>query len=224
MTAKSFWAGYKAKPVKESRFGIIPVGECTAHVIDIQPLLASQTFSLDDNGKITDVKSKEGFQMPFDQEVLVIVFQDEEGHVLIDRRSSTGWLHCDDKDENKALIATPEKIQQHGLRATADGRFIDRKGAGVTSTKKTESCLEIVDRFCSAVGVENPMSALNQALDIQVVAKKDNSGKDINEVRSYARAGAGFKTKATTVGAQPKAETVINQPAIAGDVDDDLPF
>lgn len=233
MSTLNFFQGYKAQPVKASRFGIIPVGEHTVKVIDVQALMSSQSFRLDDNGKITDVIVKDSFDQAFDQEILAVVFQNESGQVLIDRRSSKGWLHDDDKWSDTtvganghikgSLIATPQMIQQYGLKAVGN-RFVDKKGKGIESKGKTQSCLEIVDRLCDACEVENPMDIIGKMLDIQVVAKpKANSDDTTNEVSRYAKAGVGFKTKATTIGATQKEE-LKPAPVIAGDMDDDLPF
>lgn len=225
MSTVSFWGKYVAQPVKESRFGIIPQGEHTVKIIDVQALMSSHSFRLDDQGKITDVVVKESFDMAFDQEILALVYQDAEGRVLIDRRSSKGWLHSDDRDENKALKATPKMCQKYGLKQVGN-RFITPKGIGVENKDKTQSCLEIVDRLCSACETTSPMELLGKELDIQTVVKNSPDGKESIEVKAYAKKGAGFKTKATTVGAQPQVTIVMKQPAIPAlePVEDDLPF
>jgi hypothetical protein len=224
MSTSSFWGKYIAQPVKESRFGIIPVGEHSVSIIDVQALMASHSFKLDDNGKITGITVKENFDKAFDQEILAIVYQDVEGRVLIDRRSSIGWLHADDRDENKNLKATPQMCQQYGLKQVGN-RFTNPKGVGVPNKDKTNSCLEIVDRLCSACEVQSPMQLMGMQLDIQVINKPAPEGKTNAEVKAYAKLGTGFKTKATTVGTTPKAE-VKPAPAIAvlEPANDDLPF
>ena len=240
-TLKGFWGSYTAQPVKESRFGIIPVGEHTVRIIDVQGMLASETCQLDDNGMITNIRMKvdkdgaPSFDKTFDQDLAVIVFQDQDGHVLLHRRSSTGWLTPTDVDpKTKELLATPERVQKYGLKLISDGlkgkyaiKRTNRKQGeteyvGRPNSFKTSDCEQIMDRLCAAAEVETPNDLLGKMLDIRVEAE-DYNGKTTNDVTAYAKAGVGFKAKTVKT---TTAQAPINTPPIASltAVKDDLPF
>lgn len=241
-TLKGFWGSYTAQPVKESRFGIIPAGEWTVKIIDVQGMLASETCQLDDNGMITNIRTKvdkDGvptFDKTFDQDLAVIVFQDQENHVLLHRRSSTGWLTPLDVDpKTKQLLATPEIVARYGFKLISDDdgkskyavKRPNRKQGeteyvGRENKFKSADCEQIMDRLCSACEVESPNDLIGKYLDIRVESETYR-GKVTNDVTAYAKAGAGFKAKAV------KATTATAQivtPAIASltIVKDDLPF
>lgn len=200
MAKESFFSSYVAKPVVESRFGWIPVGFSAVSVVDVKAIMASQNVHLDENRLIVvEDKPKENFNKIFDQEVLCIVFCDEEGRVIIDRRSSKGWL------SNQDDSATPELIQKYGLKAE-DHRF-SKAGIGVPSKEKTDSCLNIIDRLCSACGVESPMMIVDTELKIEVVEIEYN-GKKNREVKSYHKLDS----------------TQVVAPEKSAPVEDDMPF
>jgi hypothetical protein len=206
MTTASFFGSYVAKPVVESRFGWIPVGMQTVTVTDIKEILASQDVHLDDDGKIVvDAKPKDKFNKVFDQNILCLVYSDEENRKLIDRRSSKGWL------SNDEASATPEMIQKYGLKT--EGNRFSMKGIGVPSAKKTESALAYVDRLCGATGVTNPLQVIGKDLKIEVV-EVEFEGKKNREVKSY------HSLDSTAVVATPKATPA----PIVDELPEDLPF
>src|SRR5665647_796770 len=99
-----------SEEIGEPRFGMIPVGEHVVKILEIQPFLASWNCSLDDNGKITNEAPKEDFlDARFDQPVVLVVFQNENGNVIMTRRSMKGWLTDTEVDKKtKKLVATPD--------------------------------------------------------------------------------------------------------------------
>jgi hypothetical protein len=234
MNAISFFATYVAQPVVENRFGLIPVGTSTVKIIDLKEIRASQNCRLSDDGKIVDITAKPTFPMEFDQNILIVVYQDSENRVIMDRRSSTGWLADGDKNDKKEPMVTPEIAQKYGM-TLLNGKYVrPRKGwkvgspesqlVGVENSFKTKSALSIVDKLCDACGVTNPMQILGKSLDIDVETDT-YEGKDGREVRGYAKAGTGFKAKkiAPVASNVPTNPAIQNLPEDTADPDD-LPF
>ena len=207
MNKLSFWAGFAPAEPKESRFGLISAGEHNVHIIDVKPMLASQNFKLTDDGKIGALTPKEKFDGAFDQEILAIVFQDEEGRVLIDRRSSIGWLTNDDPK------ATPALVQQYGLVAVGN-RFKNKKGVGVPSKEKSASCTDMASRLFNACEATSLADLMDSELKI-IVKEKKNGDKTSNEVVAYYP----ISHESTTASAPKPANKPVNTPD-----DDDLPF
>ena len=212
-TVKNFWDSFVPAEAKEARFGLIPAGKNKVHILCVQSILASQNFHLDDKGQIVGLEPKKDFNMAFDQDVLAVVFQDEEGRVLIDRRSEKGFLTADEKDDKGMIKATAEMVQRNGLVASG-ARFINKKGIGVTSKDKTASCVDMASRLFNA-GLATNLSELLDSEMIIDVKSKQFDGKDRNEVIGYYPLTYVFKDKTATVATTasvPAAPVLVEEP------------
>jgi len=221
---ENFWESFVPTAVKEARFGWIPSGECVVEIVDVRPLRATNDFSIDDNMKIHNItiKSPEKFDPAFDQDILCLVYKDSGGRILVDRRSSIGWLTNDD------ATATPEMIQKYGL--TSSGKRFTKNGIGIPSKRdadqpeesneiggKTKSCLDIANRLFQACGTSGIDELVGKKMKIVVVATK-NGNKEDRKVVNYYAPEAIIKAKADV----KPAETQKAKPAQPAD--DDLPF
>jgi hypothetical protein len=226
-TVKNFWDSFVPAEIKEARFGLIPEGKSNVHIIDVRPLRASQGFKLDDNGKITAISLKEDFDLKFDQDIVAVVFQDTEGRILIDRRSSIGWLTSDEKDSDGKIKVTAEFAQKYGLKSSGK-RFLSSKGEGVPSKEKTASCLDMGSRLARASnhfkeGVPvTPATLLDSDMIIDVL-NKPYDGKMRPEVIGYYPLGYVFKDKPADGIAAPKGNAPAPPPPVE-EPQEDLPF
>jgi hypothetical protein len=220
-TVKNFWDSFVPQEIKEARFGLIPEGKANVQVLDVRPLRASQGFKLDDDGKITAIALKEDFDLAFDQDILAIVFKDTEGRVLIDRRSSIGWVTASEKDSNGIIIVTEEFVQKHGLKHSGD-RFLTAKGVGVPSKDKTASCVDMASRLFNA-GEATTLVQLLGAHMIIDVKNRSYEGKMRPEVIGYYPLGYAFKDKPDNGTTTSKANVPAPPPPVE-EPQEDLPF
>lgn len=212
-----------SEEVGEPRFGMIPVGEHVVKILDIQPFLASWNCSLDDNGKITNESEKTDFaDARFDQPVVLIVFQNENGNVIMTRRSMRGWLTDEEVDKTtKKLIATPDFIRENKLKAVPSEnghRFVDANNKAFKSVQKTETCAYFNNRFCKAVGLPVGSSMLDAKVGDELMIKVEERGERASrktgviskryEVSDFALVSEGFKTHEVTTTAKEEIAPV----------------
>lgn len=226
-----------SEEVLESRFGRMPVGNHLVTVRAIMPFMASLNCKLADDctiGEITE-KPDDKFDKRFNQAIVVVVFQNEVGNAIINRRSMKGWLTDTTKDnKTKQIVATPEFIREHKLKAVPNTegtgyRFIDEKGKGFPSVDKTASCMRYNNLLCQAVGLPAGSNILDvqvgDQLWIKVEQKNAYASKDTGEmvdrfdVTDFAHKDKGFPT-------EPKSTKAVAEQAtpIATEAPDDLPF
>lgn len=208
-----------SEEIGEPRFGIVPVGEPIVKVFSVTPFLASWNCSLDDNGQITNEAPKPEFlDAKFDQPVVLIVFQNELGNVIMTRRSMKGWLTDDEVDKTtKKLIATPDYIRENKLKAVPaekGHRFVDANNKAFASAQKTGTCSYFNNRFCRAVELPIGSSMLDaligKELRIKVVThdylnKKTGEIEKKSEVTDFVLATEQFKTHEVTAKEEVKA-------------------
>jgi hypothetical protein len=202
-----------SEEIGEPRFGMIQPGEHVVKILEIQPFLASWNCSLDDNGKITNEAPKADFlDVRFDQPVVLIVFQNENGNVIMTRRSMKGWLTDTEVDKKtKKLVATPDFIREAKLKAVPaeDGnRFVDSNNKAFASIGKTETCAYFNNRFCKASGLPVGSSMLDAVVGTELMIKVEDRGERASkktgvisrrsEVSDFALVTEGFKTHEVT--------------------------
>jgi hypothetical protein len=189
MNKISFWDSFVPAEAKEARFGIMPEGANRVFINSIRKMMASEKIlHLDDDAKIVGVVKKEdklGDYPAFDQELLCIIFRDEQGRVLTDYRHTVGWLKADSKDADGKIKANAEFVQKHGLKAKGN-RFVNAAGLGVQSGDGNNSCKDFMSRLFTSAGVltPNPELLIGKELVIDIEKEKIN-GKDTWNVRGY---------------------------------------
>jgi hypothetical protein len=227
MATMNFWDSFVPTEVKEARFGLIPDGRNNVQIIDVAAMRASQTFKLDDSGKIIGITAKipkpgkAPFDMRFDQDILAIVFMDTEGRVLIDRRSSKGWVSADetwkvevDRNGVHHVIGTDkvttEMKQRHGLIQVGK-YFVSSTGVPIPSDDKTASCADFASRLFNACGTTKVSGLIGSDIIIDIKTKTFG-GESRPEVVGYypldhkfKDASEGTTNTTTTAPAAPKA-------------------
>lgn len=207
-------AMHVSEEIGEPRFGMIPVGEHSVKILAIEPFLASWNCSLDDNGQITNEAPKDDFlDARFDQPVVLVVFQNEKGNVIMTRRSMKGWLTDTEVDKKtKKLVATPDYIREHKLKAVPaeEGyRFVDANNKAFASPTKSETCAYYNNRFCKAAGLPVGSSMLDAVVGAELMIKVEDRGERASrktgvisrrfEVADFALVTEGFKIHEVTV-------------------------
>lgn len=217
-------AMHVSEEVGEPRFGMIPVGEHVVKILAIEPFLASWNCSLDDNGQICNEAAKTDFlDMRFDQPIVLVVFQNEKGNVIMTRRSMKGWLTDTEVDKKtKKIIATPDFIRENKLKAVPaeEGfRYVDANNKAFASVGKTETCAYFNNRFCKAVGLPVGSSMLDATVGTELAIKVEDRGERASkktglisrrtEVADFALVSEGFKVHETTTA----KEEIVATPA-----------
>lgn len=221
-------ASYEASPVQDSRFGMIPTGTHKVFLIDAKALTSSINCKLGDDGKLCNFVAKDPAKAPkaFEQDIAVLVFQDEEGRVVFDRRHFKGWLTDTETDDDGNLKATHVFLTKHGLKpitvhesSKPQVRYITAKGKGAESASKTKSARDINDRICHYFGdVKHPLLIpIGASIMVEVVRTKGDDGKFNSVITKY------LDPKENVVASSATAPNAIAQPAIVED-DDDQPF
>ena len=194
----------------EPRFGFInEIGEHTVQIVDVQKIMASQSFKLLDDRTIgpRENKSPFKFDLAFDQQILAVVFQDELGRVRIDRRSRIGWIHSDDD------IVTPEFIQYYGLSPAKDGyRYYNVDGSGLQSEDRSKGCASRSSKLFKAADAVKWPDLLGKVINILIGEKKGSDDEDGNNNTEIV---AFYPRRAIT--SAPVAATHIVKPAVANE-------
>jgi hypothetical protein len=219
-------ASYEASPVQDSRFGMIPTGTFKVFLIDRKALTSSINCKLSDEGKLCNFTAKDPARAPkaFEQDIVVLVFQDEEGRVVFERRHFKGWLTDSETDENGNLKVTHEFMTKHGLKPVTvhesskpTVRYITKSGKGAESATKTKSCIEMNDRICSYFDVKHPLLIpIGASIMVDVVRTKNDDGKFTSVVTKWHNPKDDVSTTANA------PANAIAQPAITAPEDDEV--
>lgn len=184
-----------AREWKDSRFGQIPRGRYNVTIIDAAWVEACESSELkDEDATFKGFERKEKFNMAFNQPTLWIVFQDEQGRVLIDRSYMHSWMKATDvkaarliqvhglvEDEDTGYLTNPDGTK--GIPETewsiVDGRFVFKQ-----KKSRTETCLRNLGRRFSAAGCTGPMSDAEQLIgcEVQILVDKDGEQSIVRSV------------------------------------------
>lgn len=209
MANTNFFSNFVPSEKKESRFTLLPVGKHIVHIVDAVDMLASQAFKLSDDGQIVSIHDKAEFNKAADQAVLVLVYQDEEGRIMTDFRSTTGFMHIGDEG-----CPAPSAMKAAGMSSDDSGRILMKNGRYMTSPKRSEGCVSILSSIFNYAGASSFNELKGSTIGIEIGSSK-NSTKEKTEVIRWFDAG---------VVVPETSEKAAGNATTATQDADDLPF